>query len=86
MFWAAGGGAVQACAALTEEDGGLRVRDSGGDGSTPLHWAAAGVHAKRFGTGGHVDVSEPLFLLRSGLYQLRVSNIDFIRLYALVLV
>lgn len=57
LFWAAGGGSVGACSALTEGDGGLRPCDSGGDGSTPLHWAAAGVEAKRFGTGGDVDVS-----------------------------
>eukprot|EP00904_Undaria_pinnatifida_P014047 jgi/Undpi1/9773/HiC_scaffold_27.g12229.m1 len=56
LFWAAGGGSVSACVALTEGDGGLCPRDSGGDGSTPLHWAAAGVEARRFGTGGDVDV------------------------------
>ncbi len=56
LFWAAGGGSVDACAALVEGEGGLRPRDSGGDGSTPLHWAAAGVETRRFGTGGHVNV------------------------------
>lgn len=57
LFWAAGGGSADACEALTEGRGGLRVDSRGGDGSTPLHWAAAGVEARRFGTGGHVDVS-----------------------------
>ncbi|CBN75713.1 conserved unknown protein [Ectocarpus siliculosus] len=56
LFWAAGGGSVEACKALVEGEGGLRPQDSGGDGSTPLHWAVAGVETRRFGTGGHVNV------------------------------
>ncbi|CAB1116108.1 unnamed protein product [Ectocarpus sp. CCAP 1310/34] len=56
LFWAAGGGSVEACEALVEGEGGLRPQDSGGDGSTPLHWAVAGVETRRFGTGGHVNV------------------------------
>ncbi|CAN0150442.1 unnamed protein product [Scytosiphon promiscuus] len=56
LFWAAGGGSVEACEALVEGDGGLRPQDQGGDGSTPLFWAVAGVETRRFGTGGHVNV------------------------------
>lgn len=58
LFWAAGGGSIEACTALVEGEGGLQPQDSGGDGSTPLHWAAAGVEIQRFGTGGHVNVCE----------------------------
>lgn len=47
---------MEACEALVGGDAGLRSTDAGGDGSTPLHWAAAGVEARRFGTGGHIDV------------------------------
>lgn len=61
LFWAAGGGSIEACKALVEGEGGLRPQDAGGDGSTPLHWAAAGVEVQRFGTGGHVDVSTPAY-------------------------
>lgn len=57
LFWAAGGGHIKACEALTEPPGGLRADTNASDLSTPLHWAATGVEAKRFGTGGHVDVS-----------------------------
>ncbi|CAM9289529.1 unnamed protein product [Pylaiella littoralis] len=56
LFWAAGGGSIEACVALVEGEGGLKPQDAGGDGSTPLHWAAAGVEIQRFGTGGHVNV------------------------------
>lgn len=55
LFWAAGGGHIKACEALTEPPGGLRADTNASDLSTPLHWAATGVEAKRFGTGGHVD-------------------------------
>ncbi|CAN0045698.1 unnamed protein product, partial [Sphacelaria rigidula] len=64
LFWAAGGGHIEACEALTEGGNGLRPCDRGGDGSTPLHWAAAGVEATRFGTGGHVEACQ--WLLRRG--------------------
>eukprot|EP00752_Nemacystus_decipiens_P009786 g8738.t1 len=63
LFWAAGGGSVDACVALVEGERGLRPQDSGSDGSTPLHWAAAGVETRRFGTGGHVDVCRWLLSL-----------------------
>lgn len=75
LFWAAGGGHVDACSALTEGDGALRPRDAGGDGSTPLHWAAAGVETRRFGTGGHVDVSEALAHEQPRCSSVRISAI-----------
>lgn len=53
---------MEACEALVLGDGGLRPQDPGGDGSTPLFWAVAGVETRRFGTGGHVNVSTPVCL------------------------
>ena len=35
------------------------------DGSTPLHWAAAGANAREFGTGGHLKVCQYILSLQT---------------------
>lgn len=37
--------------------------DQSRDGSTPLHWAAAGATPREFGVGGHVDVCRNLLIV-----------------------
>lgn len=61
--------------ALVEGQGGLKPQDAGGDGSTPLHWAAAGVEIQRFGTGGHVNVSVRASLMRIAEQKIQLCSL-----------
>jgi ankyrin repeat protein len=66
LHWAAGTGNWETCRILLQRQGLLLDTPCHRDGATCLHWAAAGVNAREFGLGGHVDVCRELLQLAGG--------------------
>jgi ankyrin repeat protein len=56
LHWAAGTGCLESVRVLLPHFSKGVFEESERDGALPLHWAAAGVTAKEFGTKGHIEI------------------------------